>query len=74
MLGLCSGWGGICGVLIANVDLICYWRSIRYHKVIEKHGIIYMYVVNRSTLMIMIKCKFMDKFHKIWLLEHCKWK
>ena len=31
VLGLCSGWGWICGNLIANGELIRYWWSFVYH-------------------------------------------
>ena len=31
VLGLCSGWGGICGDLIANGELIWYWWSCICH-------------------------------------------
>ena len=43
--------------------------SIIDRLVIQKHAIVYMYVVSRSTLCVKIKCKFLDKVRKIWLLE-----
>ena len=38
----------------------------------QKHGIIHMYVVSRSTLCIEIKCRFLGKVCKTWASEHSK--
>ena len=55
VLGLCSWWGGICGDLMANGELIGGHLSGIGSLDFQKHGIIHMHVVSRSTLCIEIK-------------------
>ena len=68
VLGLCSGWGGICGSLsrMASLFGIGGHLSIIGSLDFQRHGIIHMYVVSRSTLCIEINVSSWAKVVKHW--------